>query len=149
MQVSVENTGALGRKVRVEVPEDRVSSEVSNRLQKMTKTTKVQGFRPGKVPLKIVQGRYGLQVRKEVIGELVQSSLYEAITQEDLKPAGQPQIDELKDESGQDLVYTATFEVFPEVKLKEVGGLEFEKPTCDVSEDDITSMIDMLRKQRR
>ncbi len=149
MQVSVENTGALGRKVRVEVPEDRVSSEVSNRLQKMTKTTKVQGFRPGKVPLKIVQGRYGLQVRKEVVGELVQSSLYEAITQEDLKPAGQPQIEELNDESGKDLAYTATFEVYPEVKLKEVSGLEFEKPTCDVSEDDITGMIDMLRKQRR
>ncbi|GJM04602.1 MAG: trigger factor [marine bacterium B5-7] len=149
MQVSVENTGALERKIRVEVPADKISSEVSERLQKMTKTTKVQGFRPGKVPLKIVQGRYGLQVRKEVIGELVQSSLYEAITQEDLKPAGQPQIDELKDESGADLAYTATFEVYPEVKLKEVGGLEFEKPTCDVTEDDISHMIEMLRKQRR
>jgi len=149
MQVSVENTGTLGRKVRVEVPEDRISSEVSDRLQKMTKTTKVQGFRPGKVPLKIVQGRYGLQVRKEVIGEIVQSSLYEAITQEDLKPAGQPQIDELTDESGEDLAYTATFEVYPEVELKDVSDLEFEKPTCDVSDDDITNMIDMLRKQRR
>jgi len=149
MQVSVENTGALGRKVRVEVPEDKVSSEVSERLQKMTKTTNVQGFRPGKVPLKIVQGRYGLQVRKEVVGELIQSSLYEAITQEDLKPAGQPQIDELKDESGQDLVYTASFEVYPEVKLKDMGELEFEKPTCAVSDDDVTSMIEMLRKQRR
>ena len=149
MQVSVESTGTIGRKVRVEVPEDRISSEVSDRLQKMTKTTKVQGFRPGKVPLKIVQGRYGLQVRKEVIGELVQSSLYEAITQEDLKPAGQPQIDELKDESGQDLVYTASFEVYPEVKLKDMGELEFEKPTCAVSDDDVTSMIEMLRKQRR
>jgi trigger factor len=149
MQVSVESTGTLERKVRVELPEDRISSEVSERLQKMTKTTKVQGFRPGKVPLKIVQGRYGLQVRKEVIGELVQSSLYEAITQENLKPAGQPQIDDLEDESGKDLAYTATFEVYPEVKLKDVGGLEFEKPTCAVSEDDITSMIDMLRKQRR
>ncbi len=149
MQVSVESTGTIGRKVRVEVPEDRISSEVSDRLQKMTKTTKVQGFRPGKVPLKIVQGRYGLQVRKEVIGELVQSSLYEAITQEDLKPAGQPQIDELKDESGQDLVYTASFEVYPEVKLKDMGELEFEKPTCAVSDDDVTSTIEMLRKQRR
>ncbi len=149
MQVSVENTGALGRKVRVEVPEDKVSSEVSERLQKMTKTTNVQGFRPGKVPLKIVQGRYGLQVRKEVVGELIQSSLYEAITQEDLKPAGQPQIEELNDESGAGLAYTAAFEVYPEVKLKEVGGLDFEKPTCDVSDDDVTGMIEMLRKQRR
>lgn len=149
MQVSVESTGTLERKVRVEVPEDRVSSQVSDRLQKMTKTTKVQGFRPGKVPLKIVQGRYGLQVRKEVIGELVQSTLYEAISQENLKPAGQPQIDELKDESGEDLAYTATFEVYPEVKLAPVDGLAFERPTCDVNEDDINGMIDMLRKQRR
>jgi len=149
MQVSVESTGTLERKVRVEVPEDRVSSEVSERLQKMTKTTKVQGFRPGKVPLKIVQGRYGIQVRKEVVGELVQSSLYEAITQENLKPAGPPQIDDLNDESGKDLAYTATFEVYPEVALKDVDGMSFEKPVCEVSDDDITGMIDMLRKQRR
>jgi trigger factor len=149
MQVSVENSGTLERKVRVEVPEDRVSSEVSDRLQKMTKTTKVQGFRPGKVPLKIVQGRYGIQVRKEVVGELVQSSLYEAITQENLKPAGPPQIDDLNDESGKDLAYTATFEVYPEVALKAVDGMSFEKPVCEVSDDDITGMIDMLRKQRR
>lgn len=149
MQVSVENTGTLERKVRVEVPGDRVSTEVSNRLQKMTKTTKVQGFRPGKVPLKIVQGRYGDQVRKEVVGELVQSSLYEAISQEKLKPAGQPQIDELNDESGKDLAYTATFEIYPEVTLKPIDGMTFEKPVCEVSDDDISGMIDMLRKQRR
>jgi trigger factor len=149
MQVSVENTGTLERKVRVEVPEERISTEVSNRLQKMTKTTKVQGFRPGKVPLKIVQGRYGLQVRKEVVGELVQSSLYEAISQENLKPAGPPQIDDLDDESGKDLAYTATFEIYPEITLKPVDGMTFEKSVCDVSDDDITGMIDMLRKQRR
>ena len=107
MQVSVEDTGELGRKVRVEVPGGKINSEVDTRLQKMTKTTKIQGFRPGKVPLKIVRSKYGTQVRKEVIGELVQSSLYEAISQENMKPAGQPQIDDLKDESGEDLVFTA------------------------------------------
>lgn len=149
MQVSVENTGTLERKIRVEVPEDRISTEVSNRLQKMTKTTKVQGFRPGKVPLKIVQGRYGQQVRKEVVGELVQSSLYEAITQENLKPAGPPQIGELNYESGKDLAYTATFEIYPEITLEPIDGMTFEKSVCDVSDDDITGMIDMLRKQRR
>lgn len=149
MQVSVENTGTLERKVRVEVPEERVSTEVSNRLQNLTKTTKVQGFRPGKVPLKVIQGRYGVQVRKEVVGELVQSSLYEAINQENLKPAGPPQIDELDDEAGKALVYTATFEIYPEVTLKPVDGMKFEKSVCDVSDDDITGMIDTLRKQRR
>lgn len=154
MQVSVENTSNLERKVRVEVPAERLNNEVNDRLQKMTKTTKVQGFRPGKVPLKVVQGRYGSQVRNEVVGELVQSTLYEAISQENLKPAGQPQIDEinideLDGESAKNLAYTATFEIYPEVTLSPVESMEFEKPTCDVNEDDITGMIDMLRKQRR
>jgi trigger factor len=149
MQVSVESTGSLERKMRVELPEDRISSEVSNRLQNMTKTTRVQGFRPGKVPLKVIQGRYGDQVRKEVIGELVQSSLYEAINQESLRPAGQPRIDELDDETGKKLAYTAVFEIYPEVALKPMNDIKVEKPVCDVSDDDVTGMIDMLRKQRR
>jgi trigger factor len=149
MQVSVENTSSLERKVRVELPEDRVSSEVSNRLQNMTKTTKIQGFRPGKVPLKVIQGRYGDQVRKEVVGELVQSSLYEAINQESLRPAGQPRIDELDDEAGKDLAYTAIFEIYPEVSLKPMKDIKVEKPVCDVSDDDVSGMIEMLRKQRR
>jgi len=149
MQVSVENTSSLERKVRVELPEDRISSEVSNRLQNMTKTTKIQGFRPGKVPLKIIQGRYGDQVRKEVVGELVQSSLYEAISQESLKPAGQPRIDELNDEVGKDLAYTAVFEIYPEVKLKSMSKIKVEKPVCEVTKDDVDGMIEMLRKQRR
>lgn len=149
MQVSVESTSSLERKVRVELPEDRVSSEVSHRLEKMTKTTKVQGFRPGKVPLKIIKGRYGEQVRNEVVGELVQSSLYEAINQESLKPAGQPRIDELNDEAGKDLAYTAVFEIYPEVTLKPLSDVKLEKMACDVSEDDVAKMIEMLRKQRR
>lgn len=149
MQVSVENTSSLERKVRVELPEDRISSEVSNRLQNMTKTTKMQGFRPGKVPLKVIKGRYGDQVRKEVVGELVQSSLYEAINQESLRPAGQPRIDELSDEVGQDLAYTAVFEIYPDVTLKPMSDIKVEKPACEVSEDDVAGMIEMLRKQRR
>ncbi len=149
MQISVENTGALERKVSVAVPAKRITAEVSDRLQKLTKTTKIQGFRPGKVPLKVVQGRYGEQVRKEVVGELIQSSLYEAINQEQLRPAGPPQIAGLKDELGEDLAYTATFEIYPEVTLKPLDEMTFEKKICAVSDDDITSMIDVLRKQRR
>lgn len=149
MQVSVESTSSLERKVRVELPEDQISSAVSNRLQNMTKTTKIQGFRPGKVPLKVIQGRYGEQVRKEVVGELVQSSLYEAINQESLKPAGQPRIDELNDEVGKDLAYTAIFEIYPEVTLKPMSDIKVEKPVCEVTEKDVLGMIEMLRKQRR
>ena len=149
MQVSVESTSSLERKVRVELPEDRVSSEVSNRLEKMTKTTRVQGFRPGKVPLKVIKGRYGEQVRNEVVGELVQSSLYEAINQESLRPAGQPRIDELNDEAGKDLAYTAVFEIYPDVTLKPMSDIKVEKMTCDVTDDDVAKMIEMLRKQRK
>ncbi len=149
MQVSVESTSALERKVRVELPEDQISSAVSNRLQNMVKTTKIQGFRPGKVPLKVIQGRYGDQVRKEVVGELVQSSLYEAINQESLRPAGQPRIDELNDEVGKDLAYTAIFEIYPEVTLKPMTEIKVEKSVCEVSEKDVSGMIEMLRKQRR
>jgi len=115
MQVSVENTGSLGRKLRVEVPEEKISSEVSSRLQRLSKTTKIQGFRPGKAPLKVVQSRYGAQVRQEVLGELLQSSLHEALNQENLKPAGPPRIEEINDEGGKDLAYTAVIEVYPEL----------------------------------
>ena len=149
MEVSVENTGKLERKVHVELPEERVSTEINNRLKNLTKTTKVQGFRPGKVPLKVIQSRYGVQVRKEVVGELVQSSFYEAITQENLKPAGPPQINDIADETGKNLAYTATFEIYPEVKLKPVSGLNLEKPVCEISDEDINKMIELLRKQRR
>ena len=147
MQVSVENTGTLERKVHVEVPETRVVSEVSNRLQNMTKTTKVQGFRPGKVPLKIIDNRYGEQVRKEVVGELVRTTLFEAINQENLKPAGQPQIEKVDDAAGKALSYTAVFEIYPEVTLKPTDKLKFKKPVCKISKIDVASMIEKLRKQ--
>ena len=133
MQVSVENIGSLERKVHIEVPETRVASEVSNRLQSMTKTTKVQGFRPGKVPLKVIDNRYGEQVRKEVIGELVRKTLVEAIDQEKLKPAGQPLIEKIDDTAGKALAFTAIFEIYPEIILKPTEKLKFEKPICEIS----------------
>ena len=149
MQVSVESIGSLERKVHVEVPETRVTSEVSERLQNMTKTTKVQGFRPGKVPLKVINGKYGKQVRNEVVGELVRTTLFEAINQENLKPAGQPQIEKVDAADGKALSYTATFEIYPEISLKPSDKLKFEKPSCEVSKDDVDAMVEKLRKQHR
>ncbi len=149
MQVSIENTGSLERKLRVEVPEEQVSSQVSERLQKLSKTTRVQGFRPGKVPLKVIQGRYGVQVRQEVVGELVQSSLYEAINQENLKPAGPPRIEDIADNNGENLAYTAVIEIYPEIKLKPVAELEIERPVGTIEDQDITDMIEVLSKQQR
>ncbi|NKB37921.1 MAG: trigger factor [Gammaproteobacteria bacterium] len=149
MQVSVETNGALERTMKVEVPEEKIVSEVENRLKSMSKTTKIQGFRPGKVPMKLIQKRYGPGVRQEVVGELVQNSYYDAITQEKLRPAGMPTIDPLEAELGQGLVYTAKFEVMPDIKLSAVEELEIEKPLCEIVEEDTNKMIETLRKQQQ
>ena len=148
MQVSVETTGKLEREMHVAVPEERIAGEVQNRLVQLSRTTKVAGFRPGKAPLKVIEQRYGKRVREEVIGEVVQSSFYEAIAQEKLQPAGSPSIDPLEAEQGQGLTYTARFEIFPEIRLQPVKDLEIEKAVCEIGDDDIDRMIEVLRKQR-
>ena len=149
MQVSVESTGTLERTVKVEVPEEKVATEVENRLKSLSKTTKLQGFRPGKVPFKIIRQRFSTQVRQEVVGEVVQSSFFEAIQKENLQPAGRPEIDSLESDLGKGVIYTAKFEVLPEVKLATVGDLAIEKVVCEISEEDIDKMIDVLKNQRK
>lgn len=149
MQVSIESDGTLGRTVRVEVPEERIATEVESRLKSLSRTTKIQGFRPGKVPYKLIRQRFGTQVRQEVIGEVVQSSFYEAITQENLRPAGTPEIGPLDSEAGKGLVYTAKFEILPEIELADVGKLEIDRPNCEIVEEDVDKMVDVLRQQRQ
>jgi trigger factor len=149
MQVSVENTGPLERKVRVEVPEDKIATEVQSRLQSISRTSKIQGFRPGKAPIKVVEKHYGSRVRQEVIGEVVQSTFYEALAQEKLRPASRPTIDPMDAEQGQGLKYTATFEIFPEITLAPVEELKIEKPVCHVSDKDVENMIEIIRKQHK
>jgi trigger factor len=149
MQVSVENTGPLERKVRVEVPEDKIASEVRSRLQSISRTSKIQGFRPGKAPIKVVEKHYGSRVRQEVIGEVVQSTFYEALAQEKLRPASRPTIDPMDAEQGQGLKYTATFEIFPEITLAPIEELKIEKPVCHVSDKDVENMIEVIRKQHK
>jgi trigger factor len=149
MQVSVENTGPLERKVRVEVPEDKIASAVQSRLQSISRTSKIQGFRPGKAPIKVVEKHYGSRVRQEVIGEVVQSSFYEALVQEKLRPASRPTIDPMDAEQGQGLKYTATFEIYPEIRLSPVEELKVEKPVCQVTDKDVEKMIEIIRKQQR
>lgn len=149
MQVSVEELSSLERRVRVEIPEDRIASQVEDRLKNLSRTTKIDGFRPGKVPLKLVQKRYGDQVRAEVVGETLRSSFYEALTEKQLNPAGQPKIEPEETEAGQGLTYTATFEVYPEVKPVPVEQLHIERPVCEVSDADVEQMIETLRKQQQ
>ena len=149
MQVSVETTSPLERSVKVDVPEDRISSAVEEQLKSMSKTSRIQGFRPGKAPLRVIRQRFGAQVRSEVVEKLVTSSFYEAVTQEDLKPVGRPLIDPLTEKVGEGLSYTATFEVMPEIKLNPVEDLEIAKPVCTIDDADVEKMIEKLRRQRR
>ena len=149
MQVSVETTGALKRAMKVTVSEQQIVDEVQSRLQSMSKRTKVDGFRKGKVPFKVIETRYGKQVRQEVLGEVVQSSYMEALQQEKLIPAGRPKIEPVDMEQGKGLSYTATFEVMPEVKLKSIEKLKIEKPECNIDEDDYLNMVEVLRRQRQ
>jgi len=148
MQVSIETTSGLERRLTVGVPAERVESEVNNRLQKAAKNIRLDGFRPGKVPMKVIKQRYGAGVRQEVLGEVMSQSFYEAVSQENLRPAGQPSIEPKTLEEGKDLEFIATFEVFPEIELAEMDGFEVEKPTADVTDADIDNMIEIFRKQQ-
>lgn len=149
MQVSVNSTGTLERQVSVEVPEDRISGKVAEKIVHLARTTRVDGFRPGKVPRKVIERRYGAQVRQEVIGEVLQMSFQEALQQESLRPAGEPTIDPLEAEPGAGLRYTATFEVYPEVSLAAAESLAVEKPVCEIATADVDAMVEKLREQRK
>lgn len=148
MQVSVESTGTLERRMTVQVPEERVATEVQNRLARLARTTRVKGFRPGKVPMKVIEQQYGAQVRQEVIGDVMQSTWYEAVTEQKLRPAGYPTLEPKNVAPGAGLEYVAVFEVFPEVKLAPVEEIKVERITAKVADADVERVIENLRKQR-
>ncbi len=148
MQISVESIGKLERRMQVQVPAERVSKEIAARLQTISRTARLKGFRPGKAPIKVIRQQFGTQVHREVIGELLQSSYAEAVTQKQLTPAGNPRIEPQSMDEGQDLKYVATFEVLPEVALQPIEALEVDRITADVTESDIDAMIARLRKQQ-
>src|ERR1700742_146026 len=148
MQVSVESTGKLERRMQVRVPAERVSEEIAARLKTISRTARLNGFRPGKAPLKVIRQQFGPQVHREVIGELLQSSYAEAVTQKQLTPAGSPRIEPQSMDEGQDLKYTATFEVFPDLELQPMESLEIDRVTAEVTEADVDAMIERLRKQQ-
>ncbi len=148
MQVSVESIGKLERRMQVQVPAERVSEEIAARLKNISRTARLNGFRPGKAPLKVIRQQFGSQIRREVIGELLQSSYAEAVTQKQLTPAGSPRIEPQSLDEGQDLKYIATFEVFPELVLQPMESLAVDRLTAEVTESDIDAMIERLRKQQ-
>jgi len=148
MQVSVEAGEGLERKLKIQIPTETVDMQVESRLKSMLPRVKIDGFRPGKVPFKVVKQHYGDQVFQEVAGELIQNSFRDALTQENLNPAGDPSISTDGIKPGEPLEFTATFEIYPEVELVPVAGMKLEKIKSAVTDADVDKMIDTLRKQR-
>ena len=148
MQVTVETTAGLERKMRVVIPSERVEVQVTEKLKQTAKQAKINGFRPGKVPVREVKRRFGEGIRQEISSEMIQSTYGEALQKEDLNPAGMPKIEEVNMEEGKDLEYTAVFEVFPEIEVGGLENIEVERLISSIEEADLEKMIDTLREQR-
>jgi len=148
MQVSVESGEGLEKRLLVDLPAERVTAEMDKKLRDLARHVRLDGFRPGKVPMRTIKQRFGEQVRQETYGTLIQETLYEAASEHKLMPAGEPQI-ELREAAEQGgLGYTATFEIMPEVKVGDLSGQSVIRPVAEVAESDIDAMIEKLRKQR-
>jgi trigger factor len=148
MQVSLESGEGLERRLLVDLPAERVEAEMDKKLKDLARHVRLDGFRPGKVPMRTIKQRFGDQVRQETYGTLIQETLYEAASEHKLMPAGEPQI-ELREAAEQGgLGYTAIFEVIPEVKVGDLSGQSLSRPVAQVLESDIDAMIEKLRKQR-
>ncbi|MCP4470097.1 MAG: trigger factor [Gammaproteobacteria bacterium] len=149
MHVSIETLEGLERKMTVQIPSERVREAVEKKLKDLSKTVRIDGFRPGKVPLKVVQQKFGGHVRQEVIGDVIESSYQEALIQQKVRPAGMPNIDSVSSEEKQDMSYTATFEVYPEVEELDLKSIEVEKGAVEISDEDFDAMLQKLREQRK
>ena len=149
MQVSIETLEGLQRKMTVQVPADQLTTAVDKKLKEISKTVRLDGFRPGKVPVSVVKQKFGGQVRSEVMGDIIESSYREAIVQEKLRPAGMPEINPVDDGDKENVTYTAVFEVYPEIESIELESIEIEKPVAEITDQDIDDMIAKLREQRR
>ncbi len=148
MEVSVSDTGGLTRRLEVQVPAAEVSREVQQRLKQLSRTARLKGFRPGKAPLAVIAKQFGDQVRAEVVSDLMRSSFAQAVDQQKLRPAGGPRIEPIALGPEADLKYAAHFEVLPEVKVASPETLTLERPSAEVTESDVDSMIENMRRQR-
>jgi trigger factor len=149
MQVSIETLEGLERRMTVQIPSERVTEAVEKKLKELSKTVRIDGFRPGKVPLKVVQQKYGVPVRQEVIGDVIESSYQEALMQQQVRPAGMPSIDSVSSEEKEDVSYTATFEVYPEVEDLQLEAIEIEKSLVEITDQDFDAMLEKLREQHK
>jgi len=149
MQVSIENVGKLERKLTVRIPAGDYESQVKARLAEVARSVRLKGFRPGKIPAKVIEQRFGSQVRGEAISELIRTTFQEAVGQQNLRPAMAPEITTSGQPAEGQIEYTATFEVLPDVGPVDVAKLAISKPMADVSDVDVDAMIETLRQQRR
>jgi trigger factor len=147
MQVSVETTSQIERRITIQVPASEIDEAVSARLKDTAKNVRLNGFRQGRVPMAVVRQRYGDSVRNEVVNEVMRERYVRAITEEGLNPAGFPQIEPKTNQTGQDLEFVAVMEIYPQVELASIEGTEVERPVVTVSDADVDEMIDTLRKQ--
>ncbi len=147
MQVSVENTSALERRMTIGVPAARIEAEVDKRLQQTARNAKIAGFRPGKVPMSVIRQRYEADARQEALGNVIQASFYEAVVEQKLNPAGAPAVEPKVFEKGKDLEYIATFEVFPEFTVAGFESIAVERLSAEVQDSDLDNMLEILRKQ--
>ena len=148
MDVSIENTGAIGRRMTVKVPAEKLAGAVTTRLKRLARTAKIAGFRPGKVPMKVIESRFADQALAEAADELISSNYFAALSDQSLEPAGPPAIEPKSLTRGEDLEFVANFEIFPEVSKTELTGMSIERQNCEVGDDDIDRTIDTLRSQR-
>ena len=147
MQVTIENSDTLERRLKVEVPEEQIRTQIQQKLAELARSVRVDGFRPGKAPLPVVARQYGERVRGDVLSELLRTSFTDALREHQLRPVADPVFDPVSAEAGAGLSYTATFEVYPDVTLQALDALIIKRPVCELGESDIDAMLEILRKQ--
>ncbi len=147
MQVSVETTQGLERRLTITVPAEKVEKEINGRLAQLAKTRRIDGFRPGKAPLAIIKKMFGESVAADTADSLIQRHFIEAVVAQKLSPAGAPTVQPSEVAAGKDFVFTATFEVYPEIEVQNLDAIKVEKPVASVQDADLDKMITTLRKQ--
>ncbi|GAA3584934.1 MAG: trigger factor [Pseudomonadales bacterium] len=148
MQVSVETTSNIERRMTIGVPAQEIDAAVQKRLQETARTVRLNGFRPGKVPMSVVKRRFGASVRQEIVGEVMRDNYMKALEEQDIAPAGWPRFEPKSMEEGKDLEFVAIFEVLPEIELGDLSKISIEKPTSEITDKDVDNMIDNLRRQQ-
>ncbi len=147
MDVSLENTSTLGRRLKVSVPDAAISEQIKTKMAKLAKEVRLKGFRPGKIPAHVLQQKFGQSVRMEVINDIIRQSLGDVVKEQKLQPAGTPRIDDIKDTVGQQLEFTASFEIYPVISLTDFSQITVDRRTAEITDADVQNMIDKLRDQ--